>query len=84
MNLDPVQQRQEAHMLIDVLPDEKLYVVRSLLEVLVDPASMTMDTAPSDDEELNEDTIASIQRARGSLQGGKGIPHAEILREFGL
>ena len=82
MNLDLVQQRLEAHMLIDVLPEEKLSVVRSLLEVLVDPVSV--EAAPPDDEELSKDTIAAIQRARASLQRGEGIPHAEILREFGL
>ena len=84
MELDLSQERQEAHLLIDVLPQEKLHAVRTLLDVLVEPLSKSLAMAPADDEELNSDTIAAIQRARISLERGEGIPHDEIRREFGL
>ena len=84
MELDLSQERQEAHLLIDVLPQEKLHAVRTLLDVLVEPLSKSLAMAPADDEELNSDTIASIERARISLERGEGIPHEEIRREFGL
>jgi len=64
MELDLSQERQEAHLLIDVLPQEKLHAVRTLLDVLVEPLSKSLAIAPDDDEELNSDTIASIERAR--------------------
>jgi hypothetical protein len=84
MESDVLQQRHEAHLLIDVLPEEKLSAVRSILEVLVEPLSRSLAMAPIDDEELAPETIASIQEARSSLARGEGIPHEEILREFGL
>ena len=84
MALDLSQQRHEAHLLIDVLPEEKLYAVRSLLDVLVEPLSKSLAMAPVEDEVLNDETIAAIERARASLARGEGISHDEILREFGL
>jgi hypothetical protein len=84
MELDLSQQRQEAHLLLDVLPEEKLYAVRTLLEVLVEPLSRSLAMAPLEEEELNADTVASIERARVSLRRGDGISHEDVRREFGL
>jgi hypothetical protein len=84
MELDLSQQRHEAHLLLDVLPEEKLYAVRTLLEVLVEPLSKSMAMAPIEEEELSADTIASIERARVSLRRGEGISHEDVRREFGL
>jgi hypothetical protein len=39
---------------------------------------------PVDDEEIKPETAAALDRARASLARGKGIPHDDILREFGL
>ena len=85
MEADLDQQRQEAHALLDRLPAEKLNAVRSLLEVMVEPSlSRSLAATPVEDEEITAETAAAIDRARGSLQRGEGIPHEEILREFGL
>jgi hypothetical protein len=37
-----------------------------------------------EEEGLTTDTAAALDRARASLARGEGIPHDEILREFGL
>lgn len=37
-----VTERQQAHALLDLLPDEKLHAVRSLLEVMVEPLSRSL------------------------------------------
>jgi hypothetical protein len=79
-----VQRRQEAHALIDVLPEEKLSVVRDLLEVLVEPLSRSLALAPVEEEELTPETMAALHRASASLDRGEGVSHEEILREFGL
>ena len=83
MELDLVQQRQQAHALIDVLPEEKLSVVRDLLEVLVEPLSRSLATAPVEEEELTPETAAALDSARASLARGEGVSHEEVLREFG-
>jgi hypothetical protein len=42
MELDLAQHRQQAQALLDVLPAEKLTVVRSLLEVTVEPLARSL------------------------------------------
>ena len=82
------QERQQAHALLDMLPAEKLNAVRSLLEVMVrsddTPLARSLALAPVEDEEITPETAAALDRARASLARGEGIPHEEILREFGL
>jgi len=81
-NLD--QERQQAHALLDMLPAGKLNAVRSLLEVMVEPLARSLALAPTEEEEITPETATALERARASLARGEGIPHEEILREFGL
>lgn len=78
------QQRQQAHALLDLLPADKLNVVRNLLEVMVEPLARSLARAPVEEEEVTPETAADLDRARASLARGEGIPHEDILREFGL
>ncbi len=78
------QERQQAHALLDMLPAAKLNAVRSLLEVMVEPLARSLALAPVEDEEITPETAAALDRARASLDRGEGIPHEEIMREFGL
>ncbi len=78
------QERQRAHALLDMLPAGKLNAVASLLEVMVEPLARSLALAPVEEEELAPETAAALDRARASLARGEGIPHEEILREFGL
>jgi hypothetical protein len=81
-NLNP--ERQQAHVLLDMLPADKLNAVRTLLEAMVEPLARSLAQAPLDEEEVTPETAAALNRARESLARGEGIPHEEILREFGL
>ena len=88
------QERLQAHALLDMLPPAKLNAVRSLLEVLVEstlveptspePLSHFLAKVPFEEEELTPATAAALDASRASLERGEGIPHDEILREFGL
>jgi hypothetical protein len=82
LNLD--SERQQAHFLLDALPDEKVSAVRGLLEVMVEPLSHSLAKAPVEEEELTPETAAALDRARASLARGEGVSHEEVLREFGL
>jgi len=84
METDITQQRQEAHALLDMLPEEKLTAVRSLLEVMVEPLSRSLASVPVEEEEITPETAAALERARASLARGEGVPHEDILREFGM
>jgi len=76
--------RQHVHDLIDQLPPAKLNAVAGLLEVMVEPLTRSLAAAPVEDEEISPETAAALDRARASIARGEGIPHEEILREFGL
>ena len=84
MEPDLNQERQQAHALLDLLPAAKLNAVRSLLEVMVEPLARSLAMAPVEKEEITPETAAALDRARASLARGEGIPHEEVLREFGL
>ena len=84
MGTDVTQERQQAHALLDMLPEEKLTAVRGLLEVMLEPLSRSLASAPVEEEEITPETAAALDRARAALARGEGIPHEDILREFGL
>jgi hypothetical protein len=84
MELNSDRERRQAHALLDALPAEKLNAVRGLLEVMVKPLARSLALAQVEEEDLTPDTAAALDRARASLASGEGIPHYEILREFGL
>ena len=77
-------ERQQAHLLLDVLPEEKVSAARSFLETMLDPLSRALANAPYDDEPVSEEEAREIAASRASLARGEGIPHEDVLAEFGL
>ena len=69
--------RQQAHQLIDRLPETQLSALVGLLESIV---------VPLDDEPETELEKQAVAEARDWLNrnGGKGIPHEEAMRRLGL
>ena len=78
------QERLRAHTLLDLLSAEQLNAVRGLLEVMVEPLAASLSLAPVEEDPITPDAAEGLDRARASLAHGQGIPHEEILREFGL
>jgi hypothetical protein len=76
--------KEHAHKLIDRLAPEQLSAVVNLLEVMVEPLSHSLAQFPVEEEELTPETVAALDLARASLARGEGIPHEEVLREFGI
>jgi len=76
--------KERAHELIDRLPARQLPAVVGVLEAMLDPLSLGLASAQVEEEEITTETAASLDRARASLARGEGIPHEEIMREFGL
>ncbi len=79
--------RQQAHQLLDQLAPAQFTAVAQLLEVMAaepEPLLVSLSKAPVEDEEITAETAAALDRASASLARGEGIPHEEILREFGL
>jgi hypothetical protein len=82
MAQDIGKEKKQAHELIERLPPTQLSAVVGLLEAMLDPSALA--NAPVEEEEITSETAAALERARESLARGEGIPHEEILREFGL
>jgi hypothetical protein len=79
--------KQHAHELIERLPASQIdTAVRFLEFMLLDPVSRSIATAPVDDEPLTAEEEQALSRADDWLKekGGRGIPHEEVLAEFGL
>ena len=74
MALDLVQERRQAHAYLDHLPPEQLSAVRGLLETMLDR------------EQIADEEEGAVHEAKQWLRdnGGKGIPHEEVLADFGL
>ena len=68
--------RQHIHELIDRLPPTQLVAVAGLLEAMIDPGQ----------GEVGEEEERAVAEAKQWLRdnGGKGIPHEEVLADFGV
>ncbi|MDQ6706827.1 MAG: hypothetical protein M3Z85_12740 [Acidobacteriota bacterium] len=73
-----MEDKQALHQLIDELPGEAVLALRTVAELMV-PRELEFD-----DEELRPEVAARLDAAHRSLDRGEGIPHAEVLREFGI
>ncbi|MEP7362393.1 MAG: hypothetical protein ABI972_03990 [Acidobacteriota bacterium] len=74
MAIDPQQERQQAHALLDLLPPAKLGAVRSLLEAMIDEDGDTLSPAEA----------KAIAEADEWSKHNAPIPHEQVLAEFGL
>ena len=70
--------------MIDQLDPGQFQAIAQLLEVMVDPIARSLANAPVEDEPISAEEAAALDAAHASIQRGEGIPHEEILREFGL
>jgi hypothetical protein len=50
----------------------------------VEPLARSLALAPVEEEEITPETVAALEGARASLARSEGIPHEEVLSEFGL
>jgi hypothetical protein len=78
--------KQHAHELIEQLPASQVPAAIGMLESLLDPVSRAIANAPVDDEPESEDERQAVAKSKAwfKQRGGQGIPHEEVLAEFGL
>jgi len=79
--------KRHAHELIDQLDSSGLATAVRFLEfIAIDPVTRSIAAAPIDDELLTDEEDRALRRADAWLKqnGGRGIPHEEVLGEFGL
>jgi hypothetical protein len=78
--------KQHAHELIDRLDPSQVSAAIGLLESLLDPASRTIAPHPIDNEPESNHERQTVAESKGwfKRRGGKGIPHNDVLADFGL
>ena len=78
--------KQEAHELIDRISTAQASAVVVLITSMLDPVDRAIANAPFEDEEISEEETRAVAASKAWLaeHPGEGIPHEEILREFGL
>ncbi len=77
--------RKQLHNLIERLPENEVATVYRLLAgLLADPLWIATATAPHDDEPYTPEQRARDVEAQAAIDRGEGVPHDDILREFGL
>jgi hypothetical protein len=76
--------KQHAYQLIDQLDPGQLAAVTRLLEVIVDPVTRSINSAPVEEEAISPELAAMLDRARASIERGDGVRHEDLLRELGF
>jgi hypothetical protein len=78
--------KEHAHELIDRLAPSQVPAVIGMLEALLDPVSRAIANAPVDDEPETQEERQAVAKSKAwfKQRGGQGIPHEEVLAEFGL
>lgn len=80
----PVNEKQQAHDLIERLAPGQISAVVHLLEVMVDPVARAIAKAPFDDEPVTAEEEKSLAEAREWLKHNKPIAHEQVLAELGI
>ena len=77
--------RKEVHEEIDRMTDEEVRGLKEFMATYPDPVAALFRNAPFDDEPYTKEEQRLVAEADEwfANNGGKGIPHEEILREFG-
>jgi hypothetical protein len=78
--------KQQAHELIERLSAGQVSAVVGLLATMLDPVDRAIANAPFEDEEISEEETRAVAASKAWLaeHPGEGIPHKELLAEFGL
>jgi len=83
--MDALTEKQHIYELIERLQPAQISTAARFLEfILLDPVSRSIATAPIDHDPLSAEAIQASESSKEWLRQNKGIPHEEILAEFGL
>ena len=76
----------EIHEEIDRMTEDELFGLRRFLATYPDRIGSVLRNAPLDDESETEEERLAVAEAEEWLKqnGGKGIPHEQVMRELGL
>ena len=78
--------KQQAHELIERISTAQASAVVTLITTMLDPVDRAIANAPFEDEEISDEENRAVAASKAWLaeHPGEGIPHEEMLREFGI
>jgi predicted transcriptional regulator len=79
--------RTKLHDLVESLPSDDVPTALRVLEALTsssDPMPLALRDIPFDDEPETEEERAAVAEAYRDIEEGRGIPHDEVMRKYGL
>lgn len=78
--------KQEAHELIERISVAQASAVVTLITSMLDPVDRAIANAPFEDEPISEEENRAVAASKAWLaeHPGEGIPHEELLAEFGI
>jgi hypothetical protein len=78
--------KQEAHELIDRISTAQASAVVTLITSMLDPVDRAIANAPFEDEPISDEENRAVAASKAWLaeHPGEGIPHEELLAEFGI
>jgi hypothetical protein len=76
--------KQQAHELIERMSVGQVSAVVGLLEAMLDPVSVSLASAPIDDEPVGAEEARDVAEARAAYARGEIVSNEEVLVEFGL
>lgn len=81
-----VNEKHQAHELIERLAPSQVSAVVGLLEAMLDPVSRAIANASIDDEPETDQERQGVAESKEWFErrGGQGFPHEEVLADFGL
>lgn len=76
--------KQHAHQLLDRLDPGQFDAVVRLLEVMTDPAAVSIRNAPIDDEPVTAEEERAVAASKEWFQTHPGIPFEEVVADLGF
>jgi hypothetical protein len=78
--------KQEAHELIERISVAQASAVVTLITSMLDPVDRAIANAPFEDEVISDEENRAVAASKAWLaeHPGEGIPHEELLAEFGI
>jgi hypothetical protein len=77
--------KEQAHALLDRIPDDQLNAAVRFLEfLLLDPLERALATAPPEDEPISEEEEQSVARSKDWSRQNEGTSFEKVVAELGF
>ncbi len=80
-----IADKQQAHDLIERVPDEHMIAAVRFLEFLIlDPVDRASAVMPIEDEEISEEEEQAVARSKEWFKHNEGTPFEQVVAELGF